>query len=299
MRTRPSVEKTAALRAALREGVVPAIGAYDALSARIAERAGSPVVYVSGISLATSFGVPDIGLLTQTEMVEAAARIVRAVDLPVLVDADTGFGGLANIKRTVELFEEAGVAGIQIEDQTLPKRSGESKGKTLVSIAEMQERVMAAKEAQQDPDFLLIARTDAISATGYDDALARCLAYEAAGCDALFPALPETVDHIEGFGSALTAHFMITSSESGITPLMTRDEYAELGVGLVVYPMSMVFVAGEAMTALAREILETGSNEDFLRRTSWSFEVIEEHARLAHWRDFESGVQERVRADFS
>jgi 2-methylisocitrate lyase-like PEP mutase family enzyme len=283
----------AALRAALESGVVPAIGCYDALGARIAEQLGAPAVYVSGISLAAAFGVPDIGLMTQTEVLEASRRVARAVSVPVIVDVDTAFGGVQNVKRTVELFEEAGIAGVQIEDQTSPKRSGESKGKTLVPLEEMQVTVAAAKAAQTDPDFLLIARTDAISVNGYDDALARCLGYEEAGADALFPSLPQTLDHIKGFGAALKAYVMITSSESTITPLMTRDEYYAHGINLVVYPMSLVFAAGSAMTAITREILETGSNEAFLRRTDWSFEVLEGYTKLAEWRDFEDDARSK------
>lgn len=281
-----------AFREALAEGNVAAMGCYDALGARIGARAGFPAVYISGVSLATSCGVPDVGLLTQTEVVQIAARVARAVDVPVLVDTDTGYGGIANVRRTVELFEEAGIAGIQIEDQTFPKRSGEREGRTLVSIGEMQATIAAAKAAQHDPNFVIIGRTDALGTTDFDDALTRAKAYEEAGADIVFPALPRTLEQLRTFGSELT-RLMVTSSESGMTPLMTVNEYEEYGVNLTVYPMSMIFAAGSAMTQIAHEILETGTNEPFLQRSDWSFSVLEEHSGLDAWLRFEEEVRDR------
>ncbi|GAA1931083.1 methylisocitrate lyase [Microbacterium aoyamense] len=281
-----------ALRAALAAGNVAAMGCYDALGARIGEKAGFPAVYLSGVSLATSCGVPDVGLLTQFEVVQIAARIARAVKVPLLVDADTGYGGIANVKRTVELFEEAGIAGIQIEDQTFPKRSGEREGRTLVPIEEMQTTIAAAKAAQSDPNFVIIGRTDAIGTTTFEEALERAKAYQEAGADLVFPALPRTLDDLATFGREID-HLMVTSSESGMAPLMSVKEYESVGVNLTVYPMSMIFAAGSAMVKAAREIFETGTNEPFLRESDWSFEVLEQHSGLEDWLEFEEKVRSR------
>jgi len=279
-----------ALRQALKKGNVAALGCVDALGARIAEDAGAQAAYISGVSLAAACGVPDVGLLTQTEVVQIASRVARAVEIPVLVDCDTGYGGIANIKRTVELFEEGGVAGIQIEDQTFPKRSGEREGRTLISIEEMKAMIRAAKAAQKDPNFVIIGRTDAIGTTSFEDALTRAKAYEEAGADIVFPALPQTLDDLKSFGHEIK-HLMVTSSESRMTPIMTVKEYEAIGVGLTVYPMSLTFAAGSAMARVAKEVLETGTNAPFLERSDWSFEVLEHHARIQPWLDFEDAAR--------
>ena len=189
-------------RARLREligGSAPLVapGAYDALSARLIEQAGFDAVYMTGFGTTASLiGRPDVGLLSGAEMVDNARRIVSAVDVPVIADADTGYGNAINVVRTVQLYEQAGVAGIQLEDQVMPKKCGHMSGKLLVGADEMVGKLRAAVEARRDPDLLIIARTDAVAVTGVDDAIARARAFAEAGADLLFVEAPTSEDDI-------------------------------------------------------------------------------------------------------
>src|SRR5215218_3102998 len=183
---------------------VLAPGAYDALSARLVEQAGFGVVYMTGFGTAASLlGRPDVGLLTATEMLDNARRIVAAVDVPVVADADTGYGNAINVVRTVQLYEQAGVAGIQLEDQVMPKKCGHMSGKLLIGTDEMCGKLRAAVEARRDPDLLIIARTDAVAVTGTDDAIARARAFAEAGADVLFVEAPTSDANIERVAAEL------------------------------------------------------------------------------------------------
>src|SRR6185312_12717200 len=228
-------------RARLREllaspAPVVAPGAYDALSARLIEQAGFHVVYMTGFGTTASLiGRPDVGLLTGSEMVDNARRIAAAVDVPVIADADTGYGNTINVLRTVQLYEQAGVAGIHLEDQVMPKKCGHMTGKVVIPAAEMVGKVRAAVEARQDPDFLIIARTDAAAVHGLNEAIDRGRAYAEAGADALFVEAPTSEEDIARVAAELrgVAPLVFNWAEGGRTPLLPVERIAELGFSLV------------------------------------------------------------------
>ncbi len=192
------------LREAWSAGPIVIPGVFNGLVARLAERLGFQAVYLSGAVLSASLALPDIGLVTLTEFTDFARTLTRSVAVPVLCDADTGFGEAVNVERTVRLFEEAGAAGIHLEDQQLPKRCGHLSGKQLVSAEEMAAKIRAAVAARRDPDFVIMARTDARGVTGLEDALRRARLYVEAGADALFPEAMESQDDFQTFASANT-----------------------------------------------------------------------------------------------
>jgi 2,3-dimethylmalate lyase len=235
---------------------VMAPGAYDALSARLIEQAGFDVVYMTGFGTTASLiGRPDVGLLSGSEMVENARRIVAAVDVPVIADADTGYGNAINVVRTVQLYEQAGVAGIQLEDQVTPKKCGHMSGKQLIGADEMVGKLRAAVEARRDPDLLVIARTDAVAVTGTDDAIARARAFAAAGADVLFVEAPTSEADIERVAAELrgVAPLVFNWAEGGRTPPLSLERITELGFSLVIYPIGTLLAA----TAGIRSLLAT------------------------------------------
>ena len=235
---------------------VMAPGAYDALSARLIEQAGFDVVYMTGFGTTASLiGRPDVGLLSGSEMVENARRIVAAVDVPVIADADTGYGNATNVVRTVQLYEQAGVAGIQLEDQVTPKKCGHMSGKQLIGTDEMVGKLRAAVEARRDPDLLVIARTDAVAVTGTDDAIARARAFADAGADILFVEAPTSEADIERVATELrgVAPLVFNWAEGGRTPPLSLERITELGFSLVIYPIGTLLAA----TAGIRSLLAT------------------------------------------
>jgi 2,3-dimethylmalate lyase len=235
---------------------VMAPGAYDALSARLIEQAGFDVVYMTGFGTTASLiGRPDVGLLSGSEMVENARRIVAAVDVPVIADADTGYGNAINVVRTVQLYEQAGVAGIQLEDQVTPKKCGHMSGKQLIGADEMVGKLRAAVEARRDPDLLVIARTDAVAVTGTDDAIARARAFADAGADVLFVEAPTSEADIERVAAELrgVAPLVFNWAEGGRTPPLSLERITELGFSLVIYPIGTLLAA----TAGIRSLLAT------------------------------------------
>jgi 2-methylisocitrate lyase-like PEP mutase family enzyme len=231
-------------------------GAYDALSARLVEQAGFDVVYMTGFgSTASLVGRPDVGLLTGTEMIDNARRIAAAVDVPVIADADTGYGNAINVVRTVQAYEQAGVAGIHLEDQVMPKKCGHMSGKAVISADEMVGKVRAAVAARRDPEFLLIARTDAAAVEGLPAALDRARAYAAAGADALFVEAPTSEDDIASVANELraVAPLVFNWAEGGRTPPISLARIAELGFALVLFPIGTLLAA----TAGIRRLLAT------------------------------------------
>ena len=228
-------------------------GAYDALSARLVEQAGFDAVYMTGFGTTASLiGRPDVGLLSGAEMVDNARRIAAAVDVPVIADADTGYGNALNVVRTVQLYEQAGVAGIQLEDQVMPKKCGHMSGKALVGTEEMAGKVRAAAAARRDPDLVLIARTDAVAVTGVDDALERARAYAEAGADLLFVEAPTTEADVERVAGELAgvAPLVFNWAEGGRTPPLSLQRMTELGFALVIYPIGTLLAATAGMRAL-------------------------------------------------
>ncbi len=250
---RPS-SRGAALRALLdRPEPLVAPGAYDALSARLVEQAGFDVVYMTGFGTTASLiGRPDVGLLTGSEMVDNARRIVSAVDVPVIADADTGYGNAINVVRTVQLFEQAGVAGLQLEDQVAPKKCGHMSGKAVIETAEMVGKLQAAVAARRDPDLVLIARTDAVAVSGVDDAIARGHAYAAAGADVRFVEAPTSEDDVARVATELrgVAPLVFNWAEGGKTPGLPLARITELGFSLVIYPIGTLLAATAGMRTL-------------------------------------------------
>ena len=243
-------------------------GVYDALSAKIAERAGFELAFISGYAVsATYIGEPDIGLLTQTEIVERARRICRGVEMPIIVDADTGYGNALNVARTVRELIDAGAAGCFLEDQQWPKRCGHMRGKKVVGRGEYLARIRAAVDARRDADFFIVARTDAIADGGLDEAVARAEAARAAGADATFIEAPRSPDELAAVGRRAPKPTVANMVEQGRTPLRSRDELAALGFQLILYPLTGLFAAARALeTAYGRLLAEgdTAGYEDQL-----------------------------------
>src|SRR6266498_4687041 len=225
-----SMSKSKRLRELIAQGCVLLPGVPNAAMARQVERAGFDAVYVSGAGMANATaGVPDIGLLTLTEVAQLAGYIAKAVKIPAIVDADTGFGGSENVARTIHELERAGLAGCHIEDQEFPKRCGHLAGKSIVDLELMTARIKAAVGARQDKDFLIIARTDARGVEGFKSALKRAEKYLAAGADAIFPEALESADEFRDFAKEITAPLMANMTEFGKSPLLSFKQLADLG----------------------------------------------------------------------
>ncbi|MFZ0973703.1 MAG: isocitrate lyase/PEP mutase family protein [Solirubrobacteraceae bacterium] len=235
--------------------MVLAPGCYDALGARLIEEAGFPAAYMTGFGTAASqLGRPDIGLMSLTEMVDNAHRIAEAVDIPVIADADTGYGNSINVIRTVREYEAAGVSAIHLEDQVMPKRCGHMEGKVVVPAGEMVAKVAAAVAARRSPDFLIIARTDARAVEGLDAALSRARAYREAGADALFVEAPQSEAEIEAVARAFSdVPLLFNYAEGGKTPPVSHAFLRDLGFKLVIFPLTVLLAAtGAIRSALAR-----------------------------------------------
>lgn len=229
--------------------MVMAPGAFSPLSAILVERAGFPAVYITGAGLASHLlGVPDIGLVSMSEALDAARHIVHVTGVPAICDVDTGFGNAINVIRTVREFEAAGVAAVQIEDQVMPKRCGHTEGKQLIPKAEMVQKIKAAVDTRRDPDFVLIARTDAIAVTGLEDAIDRANAYREAGADVLFVEAPRTVDEMRRITREVRGLHLVNIVEGGgKTPVLHAEEYRQIGYHLAIYPISLWTASIKAM----------------------------------------------------
>ncbi|GGS23838.1 oxaloacetate decarboxylase [Streptomyces parvus] len=250
--TKPQRPTTRLRRLIEGDGIHVAPGAYDGLSARLVEESGSELLYASGGAIARSCGIPDIGLLSLTEVAARIEQMVDVTSLPVIADADTGFGNAVNAVRTLALYERIGVAGLHIEDQTFPKRCGHLDDKSLVPTDEMARKVRALAEARTDPDFVLIARTDAIATEGLDAAIERARAYAEAGADVIFVEAPETVEQIEEIAARVPQPKLINMFHGGKTPLVPRDHLRELGYRLIIVPSDLQ----RAMITAVRRTLE-------------------------------------------
>ncbi len=240
--------------------LVMAPGVADALNARLVAREGFKAIYMTGSgTTASRLGMPDIGLLTMTEMVDNAGRIVDASGLPVIADADTGYGGPINVQRTIRAYERAGVAGVHIEDQQWPKRCGHLEGKTLIPAAEMAAKVRAASDAREDKDFVVIARTDTLSVEGFEQALDRGRLYEEAGADMIFIEAPNTPDQLAAVPRSFKVPTLFNMASSGKTPFLSAQEIQKLGFKVVIYPNFMLLAAVTAAQGVLRELKKTGS----------------------------------------
>ena len=236
-------------------GLVRAPGAFDAWSARLVEKAGFPAAYMTGYGASASvIGRPDIGLMTMSEMVTQARNMAAAVDIPLIADGDTGYGGVLNVIRTVQEFERGGVAALQLEDQVFPKRCGHMEGKQLISREEMAAKIRAAVHARRSRDFIIIARTDARAVTGLADAIARATAYAEAGADVLFVEAPQTVQEMEEIAGALKCPLVANMVERGKTPFLTVSELERIGYRIAIYPVSALYAATRAMVQVLKRL---------------------------------------------
>jgi methylisocitrate lyase len=258
--TRTASAKRAGLRAALAgPDLVRMPGALNPLSARLIQDKGFEGVYVSGAVVSADLGLPDIGLTTLDEVAGRAGQVTRVTDLPVLVDADTGFGEPMNVARTVQVLEEAGVAGLHLEDQVNPKRCGHLDGKQVVDEATAVRRIRAAVDARRDPDLLIMARTDVRGVDGLDAAVRRCRALVDAGADALFPEALTSLAEYEAVRAAVQVPILANMTEFGKTELFTCAQLAQVGVDLVIFPVSLLRLAMGAAERALDELAATGT----------------------------------------
>ena len=242
-------------------------GIYDALSAKIAARAGFEVTFITGYSLsATLLGEPDFGLLTQTEVVNAAQRICSVIDIPVIVDADTGYGNAINVIRTVQDLIRAGAGGMFLEDQVWPKRCGHMRGKQVIPLTEQLNKLRAAVEAKGNEDFFIVARTDSRQALGLDEAIKRGIAFKNAGADAVFIEAPESKDEMREIAKQVKGHLVANMLERGVTPLMGPEELKELGFDLIVWPLAPLYSVAKSLTDVYTTLRKEGSTLSILDR---------------------------------
>ena len=257
--------KTARLRELIAKDGVMLPGVPNAAMARQVERAGFDAVYVSGAGMANfTAGVPDIGLLTLTEVAQLAGYIAKAVKIPAIVDADTGFGGAENVGRTIRELEAAGLAGCHIEDQEFPKRCGHLAEKTIVDIEEMVGKIKAALSARRDPDFMIIARTDARGVEDFDRAVERAGEYLAAGADAIFPEALQSADEFRDFAKEIDIPLLANMTEFGKSPLLSFEQLADLGYRMVIFPQSAFRVAMKASEKFLAALKKTGTQSDWI-----------------------------------
>ena len=250
----------------------------------MAERLGFSAVYLSGGALSASCGVPDIGLLSLVEFVDTALRIVQATTLPLLCDADTGFGESLNVERTIRLFEQAGVAGVHLEDQQMPKRCGHLSGKSLVDTEVMVGKIRAAVAARRDPDFVIVARTDARGVTGYADALLRAKAYLHAGADAIFPEALETQQEFADFAKEVRAPLIANMTEFAKGPALDAATLGQMGYAMVLYPLTAFRVAMKAAEEALMDLKATGHQQNSLPKMQTRAELYD----LLQYADYEA-----------
>lgn len=241
-------------------GIIKIPGTHDAMSGIIAKDVGFDAIYLSGGAFSASIGYPDLGIITLTELANRAREIIRAANLPMLVDIDTGFGGVLNATRTIREMADAGVAAIQIEDQELPKKCGHLNGKKLATTNEMMQKVQAARRA--DERMVIIARTDAKSVEGIEAAIERAKAYVEAGADAIFPEALQTEEEFKQFSAAINVPLLANMTEFGKTPYFTAKQFEEWGYKMVLYPVTSLRVAAKAVERVFTEIKETGTQKE-------------------------------------
>lgn len=282
------MKKTALLRKYIQEEEILLLPVmHDALCARIAQQTGFKAVFTAGYAnSAALLGQPDVSLLTLTEMVDCAWRIVDAVDLPVFADGNTGHGNVTNVRRTVQLFEKAGVAGLFIEDQVSPKRCGHLEGKQVVPAADMVAKLKAALDARVDPDLVIMARTDALGVHGLEEALRRAHLYREAGADMIFVEAPESVAQMRRITREVNAPTLVNLIAGGKTPLLTAAELQEIGYAAAAYATACTYAMARAVQDLLAELLHTGSIAG-CRQRMLTFEQFHELVGLREIREAE------------
>ncbi len=276
----------ARLRALVEQDVVMIPGAFNALVGMAVREAGFDACYISGGATANVAGTPDVGLLTLTEVVRTVREIADASGIPVIADADTGYGEVECAVRTVVEYERAGAAALHVEDQVFPKRCGHLDGKQLVSTEEFSEKISAMTAARLNPEFMIIARTDARHVTSFDDAIDRANRYREAGADAIFPEGLQSEDEFKAFAAGSPGLLLANMTEFGKTPMITAERFGELGYRMVIYPLSMMRLAmGEVVRGLS-ELRQAGSVEPILDRMQSRQELYDllDYTPGAEWR---------------
>ena len=282
--------KAARLRELIAKGAIAIPGVPNAAVARQVEQVGFDAVYVSGAGMANATaGVPDIGLLTLTEVAQLAGYIAKAVKIPAIVDADTGFGGSENVARTIHELERAGLAGCHIEDQEFPKRCGHLAGKSIIDLEEMVEGIKAAVAARHDPDFMIVARTDARAVEDFDRTVDRAQNYLAAGADAIFPEALQSAEEFRDFANEIDLPLLANMTEFGKSPLLSFEELSDFGYRMVIFPMSAFRVAMKASEEFLRALKKSGVQSDWLEKMQTReelYELLDYDPNAASWRGF-------------
>ncbi len=262
-------------------GILQIPGSHDAMAGLIAKRTGFQALYLSGAAYTASRGLPDLGIVSSDEVAERARDIVRATDLPILVDIDTGFGGVLNVARTAREMQEACVAAVQIEDQDLPKKCGHLNGKKLVTTEEMVQKIKAIKQVA--PSLVIVARTDARAVEGLEAAIARVEAYIEAGADAIFPEALQSEEEFRQFANRIKVPLLANMTEFGKTPYYTAEEFEEMGYQMVIYPVTSLRVAAKAYERVFEQIKQQGTQKEALTDMQTRSELYETIA----YHDFE------------
>ena len=241
-------------------GIIQAPGAYDCLTAKLIQQAGFPAVYMTGAGTSVAqLGSADLGLATMSDMISNAGSIADILDVPLIADADTGYGGILNVRRTIRQYERAGVAAIHIEDQEMPKRCGHLDDKKVVSTEDMVQKIRAAVDARTDDDFTIIVRTDSIAVTGWEDAMNRCEEYIKAGADALFVEALRTPEEVEQVARNISVPLLYNFVESGKSPLLSASELEKFGFKIVIYPGSALLSVTHVVQKVMAQLKETGT----------------------------------------
>ena len=258
-----TVSKASTFRAALRAGdFISAPGVFDLISARIADTLGFPALYMTGYgTVASHLGLPDAGLATYSDMVERVERIASASRTPLIADGDTGYGGLLNVRHTVRGYEAAGAAGIQLEDQELPKKCGHTPGRRVIAAEDMVRKIAVAVESRRSDDFVIIARTDARTSLGLDESLRRARLYREAGADILFIESPETEEEMRRIGDSIDAPLLANMVDGGRTPVLSRARLAELGYRMAIFPATGFLAAAAALRNVYEALRRDGSSD--------------------------------------
>jgi methylisocitrate lyase len=282
--------KAARLRELIAKGAIMMPGVPNAAMARQVEQVGFDAVYVSGAGMANATaGVPDIGLLTLTEVAQLAGYVAKAVKIPAIVDADTGFGGSENVARTIHELERAGLAGCHMEDQEFPKRCGHLAGKSIINLEEMVERIKAAVAVRHDPDFMIIARTDARAVEDFDRTVDRAQNYLAAGADAIFPEALQSAEEFRDFANEIDLPLLANMTEFGKSPLLSFEELSDFGYRMVIFPMSAFRVAMKASEEFLRALKKSGAQSGWLEKMQTRqelYELLDYDPNAASWRGF-------------
>ena len=275
-------------------GIIQAPGAYDCLTAKLIQQAGFPAVYMTGAGTSVAqLGYPDLGLATMTDMIANAGSIADILDVPLIADADTGYGGILNVRRTIRQYERAGVAAIHIEDQEMPKRCGHLDDKKVVATQDMVQKIRAAVDARTDDDFTIIVRTDSIAVTGWEDAMHRCEQYMKAGADALFVEALRTPEEVEQVAKNLDIPLLYNFVESGKSPLLSAADLEKFGFKIVIYPASALLSVTHIVEQVMAQLKETGTTAHLMDKMvtlEACFEAVGLSSMLAEDAQFASPV---------